>query len=189
MADPDDFFGEDNDNNVRKWVRTLVEPCNDMGDAWEQLRVERWLSNSVGAQLDMIGRRVRLSRSGLDDATYQKALGAAIATNISSGRFEDIIGIAELIVLDPAATIELSNLGTGVATVRIGVVALTYSIAQLLISLLRRAADMGVRLVLIFQTGTAVRFRFKRFDTTSTSGTGFRKFSGVLGGRLDSAIV
>ena len=68
-------------------------------DAAFDLMVNRLLQNSpTGDLLDKLGKIVGQERNGLDDATYLLYVRARIATNRSSGKREELIGIAALIV-------------------------------------------------------------------------------------------
>lgn len=186
----DDFYSEENDNNIRFLIRVCAEPFQELLDVFNQLRFMRWLSSATGAQLDMIGKILILSRDGFDDTNYRRLLRAKVAVLRSSGNVEDIIKITKLVLDDPTAQIIVTNWETAAATVQIAGVALDFHLATVLISLLRKAIGIGIKLVLVFDDSiTTPRFRYKRFDGTFTDGTGFEKFDGTPGGRLADALV
>lgn len=61
--------------------------------AW-QIMVERWLSSSVGSQLDGIGEIIGEPRGGKDDETYRLYLGVRIIINLSSGTGDEVLAVA-----------------------------------------------------------------------------------------------
>lgn len=122
---------------------------------------DRLLGNAEGDQLDQIGTAVGQARGGLDDATYRLWISARIILNRSSGTLQQILAIAELVVNDPAATLELREDFPAAFTLLVGGVAITPFTAAGLMTFMRLAKAGGVRAVLDwFEVLPAEAFRF-----------------------------
>lgn len=74
-----------------QWVDNVLGPqFQDLEDAGQSLLTLPSIDDSVGAQLDVIGRIVGQSRLGFDDPTYRMLLKARVLSNRSTGTTEDI---------------------------------------------------------------------------------------------------
>jgi hypothetical protein len=134
-------------NNIEKLLAVIISPAQDIEDALQQLKTERWVDTAVGDQLDIIGRIVGQPREGRVDDDYRRFIRARIATNNSDGTFEDLITVAFLVIYDENAQFIVTNEGT--ATVRLHVygVVTDPDLAEVLYSFARSAASAGVRIV------------------------------------------
>jgi hypothetical protein len=72
------------------WVQTIARQFQDLEDAFQGLLTIINIDDSVGAQLDNLGRIVGQQRTGLDDTTYRLYLRARIIANKSNGTTEDL---------------------------------------------------------------------------------------------------
>lgn len=134
------------ETNTQKLLRAWLTPAQEIEDALQQLYSERFLTNAVGVQLDSLGKLVGEPRDGeADDAIYRKRIRARISTNRSRGSIQEIVDIADLIVNDDDATLELDNQGRAAYVLRVEGVELTWPVADVLIRFLRRATAGGVR--------------------------------------------
>lgn len=78
----------------QKWCDEILGPqFQDLEDATQSLLSLLDIDNSVGAQLDMIGRYVGQPRLGLLDVTYRLYLRARVLANKSTGTVEEIFAI------------------------------------------------------------------------------------------------
>lgn len=190
MADDENPDSEANDTNLRFLIRVLAEPFQELLGAYWQLKFLRWIDSATGASLRIIGKILMMPNDGFIDDVYRRLLKAKVATLRSSGNVEDIIKITRIVINDPTAVIKVTNWETAAATVRVSGIALDYHLATILISLLRKAIGVGIKLVLVFDDAISTpRFRYKRFDGTFDTLTGFRKFDGTIGGRLADSLV
>lgn len=62
-------------------------------EATQQLVTMTMIANSIGAQLDVIGRIVGQPRAGVDDITYRLYLRARVLANKSSGTVSDLYAV------------------------------------------------------------------------------------------------
>lgn len=89
---------------LEAFLRALVGPIQDMEEIAHDLDTEMRLDNAAGAQLDMIGKIVKLARGPLGDEAYRTRLHAHIRANRSEGTPDDVLAVLRLMV----ATNELS---------------------------------------------------------------------------------
>lgn len=82
--------------NLAGWMSAFTAEVQEIEDAFFGLLLQRFLSNAVGEQLNIIGRRVGLERKGLDDVRYRVFLRAWIRANRSSGTGDDVLEVADL---------------------------------------------------------------------------------------------
>lgn len=81
--------------NLQKLIKILCEPAQELQDVLWQLKTERWLSTSIGQQLDELGIILGLPRNpGESDEDYRERLKFQIFINFSSGTPEEIIQAA-----------------------------------------------------------------------------------------------
>lgn len=148
-------------NNIEKLLACLIAPCQDLEDALQQLKLERFVDTADGEQLDVIGRIAGQRRLGLDDDTYRRYIRARVATHNSDGTTEDLLTICDLIVYDDLATYVLTQ--EGIATARLSVIdiMLTSALGTILFGFLNVARSTGVRIILNWwESDPADMFRF-----------------------------
>lgn len=76
------------------WCEKVLGPqFQDLEDAAQTFLTLLDIDNSVGVQLDVIGRIVGQVRSGTDDPTYRLYLKARILANLSTGTVEELYGV------------------------------------------------------------------------------------------------
>lgn len=136
-----------NQPNVIALVTALVSEAQNVETALWQLWTQRSIALAVGSQLDVIGSIVVQPRAGASDADYRRYLSARIATNRSSGAFEDFIRIMVLVINNTAATYDVENNGTATVVAWIRAIAVTDALANILFSFLSHANSGGVRIV------------------------------------------
>lgn len=164
-------------NKIEKLVATLATPFQSLENALQQLLSERSVDTAVGAQLDVIGNLVGQPRNGLDDATYRRYVRARISTNKSTGIVEDLLTVADLIVYDDVATLEIQQEGT--ATIRLDIqgIAITTDLAEVVFEFMGDAVSAGVRIVV--QWGVSPPAELFQFDLGPGYDQG--KLAGALG--------
>ncbi len=176
---PQQFKGK---TKLEAFISAIVDPIQDIENAFWQLLVERSIAAGIGEQLNVIGRIVNQPRDGLVDEDYRRYLRARIATNKAEGLGEDLIRIARLIVYDTAAQIELVHLNpvypffnqdTATVIVRINNIAVTDTIADTLNNFLQSAKSAGVRLIVESSTVTPAN------TFTLDTGPGFNEYQSL----------
>jgi hypothetical protein len=140
-------------NNITKLLTALIGPFRDLENALQQLLTQRFVSNAVGAQLDVLGEIVGQERAGMTDTLYRRYINAKILANKSDGFTETLISIAVLIMNDPNATIDIQTVGYPGYTAVWDVDPPQTGFADALITMLNLAQAAGVRGIL--QTLTA----------------------------------
>lgn len=142
---------------VEQLIAALNGPVQDVENALQQLLLQRWLSSAQGAQLDLLGKIVGQARGGLSDSSYSQYISARIATNLSQGRYEDLILVAKLLLTAnniTGFTIVTSQLQPACVIVSVLNVAIPTATAQIIAPFLFAAKDAGVRIVFIFSNFT-----------------------------------
>lgn len=147
-------FRQTGSTNITRLVTLIVAPYQELQVALMQLLLYRTLDTAVASNLDVLGKVVGQSRNGLGDDDYRRYIRARIATNRSRGTRDDLIRIAQLILNDTTATIEVTTSGTASAVVRVKGSIVLGAIADILIVLLRSGKSAGVRLNLETETAT-----------------------------------
>jgi hypothetical protein len=134
---------------TQQLVQALAGPAQDIENALQQLLTQRAVSTAVGSQLDLLGRVVGQLRLGLDDTDYRRYLQARIATNNSTGTFEDMIKIAVLLANDQTGdeVFQLTNEGTATCVMWLLGVPTTASLAAIIALFLSQAVAAGVRII------------------------------------------
>ncbi len=87
-------------NNTEKMVDIFAQQIQELETAYLQILIETRLSNSVGAQLDVLGIIVGRLRGGSADDRYRDLIQAQILINLASGTIPQILEILELILPD-----------------------------------------------------------------------------------------
>lgn len=81
---------------LRNWtlyVKALARQFQDLEDAFQSVPSIVSIDDSIGAQLDNLGRLIGQPRTGLGDATYRQYLKARIIANKSNGTAENIYSV------------------------------------------------------------------------------------------------
>ena len=174
--------------NLDALTRIYLRQIQDVEDVLFEIMLERDLDNAVGVQLTILGNIVGQPRTTLDDNRFRTAIRARIAINLSDSTAEDIIGIANLILVDgesyflrdePPAQLRVTVLDP-----------LTSSDADLMRDLLELADAAGVRLLFQFNDSLATAAdKLLLGDTVSGSSPGGGLGSTTAGGgtgKIDS---
>lgn len=157
------------------WVDMVARQFQDIEDAFQSLLGMPSINDSIGDQLDNLGRWVGQPRGGVDDATYRLYLRARIVANKSGGKSEDIYRVFSL--LYPGATLYLRSGGVKSFYIRVSGITLTRQQALVGQQFLGDAKEAGARASMIWQESpTAALF-------TLDNGPGFDSgvFTGALG--------
>lgn len=117
-------------------------------DAGWQLKVSRWVSSAVGAQLDGIGEIVGEPRSGKSDDVYRTYLTARILVNLSSGTADELLALALLLTSTGASTLHEHY----PAALLIDIGHESLDLTDPLLAILAQAKVGGVRLQLQYST-------------------------------------
>lgn len=131
-------------------AKAIAAEAQSVEDAAYQLLTEINLDVGVGAQLDLIGKLLRVPRRLLTDDTYKVRLRVEILLNRSAGTIDDVLSVvraASALVSDAVysldrpspATIEVSFEGT-----------VTDAFLSELWGFLNRARGLGIALILVF---------------------------------------
>lgn len=84
--------------NIEKLVTMFGEELDEVEAAFFALLTEVSLDNAVGKQLDDLGVKLDLTRSGRTDAEYRAALSSKIAINTSSGTPNQVIELSKVVL-------------------------------------------------------------------------------------------
>ena len=136
--------------NIEALLRLIVDPVQDIEDAFWGLLVDRYISTAADETLNILGRIVGQARDGLVDADYRRYIRARIAANKSKGKWSDLIIVTRLILDDATATLVMSE--TEHMTVLMEITAMTVSddLAAIVIGFLRQTKSDVVRLLLTY---------------------------------------
>lgn len=133
---------------LQAFISAFMSESQALENAMQDLLTMRTLDNAVGAQLDVIGKKVGQARNGLDDDDYRRYCRARVAANRSNGVPEDLIKVAKAATADALAKIIINNSGTAALILRVASVVSDDTAANTLLDLLHVAVSAGVRLVL-----------------------------------------
>ena len=133
--------------NIIALTKIFLQRYADVEAAFYALLIES-IYNAVGVRLDMYGRIVGQSRNSLDDDTYRRFIFARIATNRSFATTEDLILLCRLVINDEAIRIRVETIGPAYVRVALEDGAVSDATADILITYLRRARGLAIRLVL-----------------------------------------
>jgi hypothetical protein len=161
-------------NRLETLLTILMAPLQRFENACIQLLTQRTVTTAVGAQLDVLGEIVGQLRQGQTDDEYRRYINARIAVNRATGKREELISIASLIINDPSATILVQDQAIATVFIQIGGVAVDAPTMAALESLLGDAVAIGVRLevqsssvpstaTFCFATGTGLGYADTRF--------------------------
>ena len=96
--------------NLQKLLKVIVEPAQQLENVKWQLKTERWLSTSVGQQLDEIGVILGLPRKiNESDSDYRERLQFQIFINTTSGTPEEVMAV--LAFLTQATHVNYHDIG------------------------------------------------------------------------------
>lgn len=137
-------------------LTALTGTVQDVETALWQLLTERSVDTATGVHLDAIGALVGQARASIIDEDYRRFIRARIATNRSRGTIGDVLRIAQLVLNDPAAYLEIDNQGAAAYVLRVNDIAITDDLAEVLIDFLRSATADGVRAILEYHTADPV---------------------------------
>ena len=129
----------------------IARQVQDFEDAAQALLTIISIDDSIGAQLDNLGRLVGQPRVNADDATYRLYLKARIVARRSNGTPELIYKVFRALFGSPSMVLVTS--GVGVKAFRLTLnTAITAAQAVIGLSFLRDAKESGARAVLEWQT-------------------------------------
>lgn len=128
-------------------IRTLAEPAQAIEDAAHDLYLGFFLPAATGYRLDLIGKRVGQLREGMSDADFRVAIRARVATNRSTGTYQDVIRRVLLLIVPRYERVES---GGGVAFIDVGNIPLER--AQFVFKFLVKAIEATVRLHIYYLT-------------------------------------
>lgn len=165
--------------NLEAFLRALVGPMQDIEEVAHDLDTEMRLDNSIGAQLDMIGRIVKIARGSLGDDAYRTRLRSHIAANRSEGTPDDVLIVLRLMVA--LNGISLEEYPTGM------VARIADTLGEdpdAIVAELRRARSGGVPLCLEYTLADDVdTFRFASGDSPEADAdAGWSNWIGATGG-------
>lgn len=84
--------------NIEAILTAFVDEIQALEEAIFGISSMTSIYDSIGEQLDMLGRLLDLGREGFDDEQYRIRLLAKIAQNVSKGTPEDVINVFKLLM-------------------------------------------------------------------------------------------
>lgn len=169
---------------LASFLSAFLDQLQDLEDASFQVLFDTALANSVGEQLDVIGRIVGRDRGGLNDADYRVRIQAQILINKTSGTVEELIAI---LVLFETSPIRIQRFEPAAHTITIPEL---LTDPDLLASIISDARAGGVGSSLQFTVAApADSFTFATGDTIEAGATtGFSNDGGTSGGKFAEAV-
>ena len=165
--------------NIEGLVQAFVTPTQAIENTIFQLLTQRMLPNAVGAQLDMVGKLIGVSRiPGQSDTDYIHSIQIGIIENNSTADPETIISLFKL--LTSASQIFLSDNYYG----SIGIMSelnLTQTQINLLFPQIKTALGAGIRIEYIGHFDVMNPFAF---DGPSVGGGFGTTTDGTIGGKF-----
>ncbi len=141
------------------WVTLLARQFQDLENSAQSLLTLLDITNSVGPQLDVIGRIVGQPRLGASDATYRLYLFARVVANKSTSTVEDLYSV--FTSLFPGAVIVYKPGFVKQFAIRIVSPVLTRAQALIALEFLGDAREGGARGILEWQESpTSALFTF-----------------------------
>jgi hypothetical protein len=138
-----------------------MAPLQRFENACIQLLTQRGVDVAVGAQLDVLGRIVGQPRSGLMDDVYRRYIRARIATNRATGKREELINIANLILNNTATGVVLIHTEAGATLILETRIPVDLDTMAVLVNMLGSAVAVGVRIIVsTSQQDISNTFRF-----------------------------
>lgn len=86
-----------NKEKIEGFLRSFTDQVQNFEDVLIQMRDLMTVSTATGAQLDLLGEIVGVTRGGRTDSNYRLAIRAKIAINVSKGTPDEIITIFALL--------------------------------------------------------------------------------------------
>jgi hypothetical protein len=150
--------------NIVDLLAILLAPFNELETAFNDLLLNRTIDLAVGDALAVIGRIVGQPAIGDaigDDDVYRKYIKARAAANRSDGTGEDLIAVCALVLDGTGANVRLYREGPATQIVEIDDVAITETVATVLLYFLQAACSAGARVLLRYALSPpASVFRF-----------------------------
>ena len=134
--------------SVESMLSSLAGNVQEVETALWQLLTERSVDVAIGVHLDAIGEIVGQPRNALGDEDYRRFISARIAANRSRGTIPDVLRVANLVLNDPTAYLEIVNGGIATYVLRIMNVPISDATAEILMSFLRAITSAGVRAIM-----------------------------------------
>lgn len=166
-------------NRLETLLSIFAKPAQRLENAMIQLLTLRTTETATGAQLDVLGRIVGQARQGLVDDVYRLYIQARIATNRATGKREELIRVARLIVNDLASIVYIEDQPPAAVFIRIDDVAVTSDTMAALVIFMKQVAALGVRVIVQSNSNApSVAFKFSGgtagpgFDNTASPGSG-----------------
>lgn len=87
-----------NKRRINFLLQIFAEEVQELEDAAQDMKLNRYIDTGVGAQLDIIGKHVgQIRASGQSDVDYRPLLKARIQVNRSNGEGNRMIGLAAVL--------------------------------------------------------------------------------------------
>lgn len=170
-------------SNFESILEILLAPAQRLENGMIAVRDQRNVDTAVGVQLEVLGRIVGESPSGLSDDIYRRHIRARIATNNSTGTREELIKIARLILNDDIARVVLRQQQPATIQVTVADAAAAADVLNVLVAFLTEAAPNGVRVIVTASDAppeTTLTFN-------GTAAQGFSSSNSPTGGTFASA--
>lgn len=95
---PPTLIGFFEGSDLQAWENAFSVQCAQIEQCLFDVMTQCGLTNAIGAQLDLLGVSLGLSRNGLDDVTYKVLLQLQAAINQEGGTPEAIVGAMRTIL-------------------------------------------------------------------------------------------
>lgn len=157
-------------NRLETLMTVLAAPFQRFENACIQMLTQRTVDTAVGVQLDLLGKIVGQGRQGLSDDVYRRYIRARVLTNRATGKREELISIAKLILGSPVgAIVVVRDQSIATVFVRIDGVTVDAATEAALILFLGDAVGQGIRIEV--QSSEVLDSGAFMYDDASAPGT------------------
>ena len=167
--------------NLQKMLKVYAPQWDELETVFFELRENRALTTSVGAQLDEIGLIVGENRDGRNDADYLIGITIRIGVNVSEGEPERVIAVFALLIQENL--VRYINQGRrGIQMTMFATIA-DQDAVNAIFRAMQQVIAAGVRLNMIICADPSIAFAMAGNDP---NGLGFDDTTGTTGGLLST---
>ncbi len=170
------------DSNIKKLLRALMGPFQDLEDMWMGMLTGRRINNATGVNLDLLGKIVGQPRNGNSDIDYRRFIRARVAANNSDGLVEDFITVTKLVLNDETVYVHVRKIGTATVVITLENQVIDIPLAEIVVYFAKLTVDAGIRVVVEhWMSAEADMFSYAPFPGETGTGKGY-------GSTLDASV-
>jgi Protein of unknown function (DUF2612) len=147
--------------NLEQLIEILSAPFQRLDEAAVQVRDGYDVDTAIGVQLDVLGKLVNQKRDGHLDDVYRRYIRARIAVNKSSGKHEELLNIARLVLGSTDGNVWIRTRGNAEMILEVHDLPCDDDTAAALVEMVGSAVSAGVRVcVVTSRRALSSMFRF-----------------------------